>query len=130
MEKWPYEDIVDLPRHVSRTRPQMSMEARAAQFAPFAALTGYGDAVAETARLTEEEIELSDSAAEELDRKIRGAMTGGRAVTIKYFVRDERKAGGEYGSATGRIRKAVQGELLLEDGCRIRAADIADISIY
>ncbi|MDD3240360.1 MAG: hypothetical protein PHW47_09835, partial [Lachnospira sp.] len=64
-----YDDIINLPHHVSTTRPQMSREIRAAQFAPFAALTGYEDAVNETARLTDERIELDENRKAELDER-------------------------------------------------------------
>lgn len=64
-----YKDIINLPHHVSKTRPQMSMLDRAAQFSPFAALTGYDAAIKETGRLTDEKIELSEEAKASLDRK-------------------------------------------------------------
>ena len=68
--KHPYDDIIDLPHHVSERHPQMSMYNRAAQFAPFAALTGHNAAITEAARLTEAEQELSESDAEVLNRKL------------------------------------------------------------
>lgn len=68
--KHPYDDIIDLPHHVSERHPQMSMYNRAAQFAPFAALTGHDSAITEAARLTEAEQELSESDAEVLNRKL------------------------------------------------------------
>ena len=68
--KHPYDDIIDLPHHVSERHPQMSMYSRAAQFAPFAALTGHDAAITEVARLTDAELELSESDAEVLNRKL------------------------------------------------------------
>ena len=70
-----YDDLLDLPHHVSESRPQMPMSDRAAQFSPFAALTGYGDAIAETARLTEQRVELSEEERELLDRKQQYLLT-------------------------------------------------------
>ena len=64
-----YDDIIHLPHHVSKTRPQMSMEDRAAQFSPFAALTGYDAAILETGRLTDEKVELGEETRAILDRK-------------------------------------------------------------
>ncbi len=124
---WPYEDIVDLPHHVSKTHPQMAMIKRAAQFAPFAALTGYGDAVTETARLTDDRIEMSETALEELNRRITEAVAGQRTVSVTYFVPDQKKAGGSYRTVTGRIRKMEMGEIVLDDGMRIPATLVAAV---
>ena len=108
----------------------MSMEKRAAQFAPFAALTGYGDAVAETARLTDDRIEMDESALEELDRKIAEAAACRQDISITYFVPDEKKAGGSYQTARGKIRKIMPGEILLENGQRIPAEYVIGAEIY
>ena len=92
-----YEDIINLPHHVSPTRPQMPMSDRAAQFAPFAALTGYDAAIKETGRLTDEKIELDEEALTALDMKyqfLMDALDDAPEVTITYFQPDERKAGG------------------------------------
>ena len=94
MEK--YREIIDLPHHVSKTRPQMPMSDRAAQFAPFAALTGYDAAIKETGRLTDERIELDEEALTALDMKyqlLMDAFDDAPEVTITYFQPDERKAG-------------------------------------
>ena len=94
-----YEDIINLPHHVSPTRPQMPMSDRAAQFAPFAALTGYDAAIKETGRLTDEKIELDEEALTALDMKyqfLMDALDDAPEVTITYFQPDERKAGGKY----------------------------------
>ena len=117
--EWPYEDIVGLPHHVSRKHPQMSMIRRAAQFAPFAALTGYGDAVDETARITDDMIDLSDESLEELDQKISDAILTKQKVTITYFVPDPKKTGGAYADAAGIIKKTGMGEIILENGLQI-----------
>ena len=102
------------------------MIKRAAQFAPFAALTGYDDAVAETARLTDDRVDLTEDAVNELNRRIYEASASGREIRIVYFVPDDRKAGGAYMEVTGKIRKIEPGEIILEDGSRIRTEDIVD----
>ena len=89
----PYEDIINLPHHVSPKRPQMSMQDRAAQFSPFAALTGYEDAIKETGRLTDVKIELSDEDRELLDQKqqyLQEHIGDRPEITITYFVPDEK----------------------------------------
>ena len=101
----PYDDIIRLPHHVSQNHPQMSLRDRAAQFAPFAALTGYEAAVGETARLTAERRELDAQEAEELNRRLAALIARlpeRPEVTVEYFVPDDRKAGGAYVSVTGR----------------------------
>ena len=99
-----YDDIIDLPHHVSKKHPQMSMLDRAAQFSPFAALTGYGDAIDEAARVTEAQIELDDSERQEIDRVLREAYETGSPVEITHFIPDERKAGGAYVVTAGVIK--------------------------
>lgn len=128
----PYDDIMGLPHHVSKKRPQMTMNDRAAQFSPFAALVGYDDAVEETARRTQEKIELDESELAILDAKLqalRDAIGRQPRVRVTYFQRDEKKPGGAYLSASGRLSKIdEQGRLLiLSDGTRIHAGDVADI---
>lgn len=122
--EWPYEDIVNLPRHVSKTHAPMPMIKRAAQFAPFAALTGYDDAIAETARLTDDRVEMDESAVEELDRRITQAAAGKQEIIITYFVPDEKKSGGSYQTVSGRIRKIEFGEIELDDRTRIPAGRV------
>ena len=106
-----YEDIIALPHHRSLHHPPMGMAERAAQFSPFAALTGYGDAVQETARQTTEKIELDEDAKEELNRimQVLAAQLHSQGysqkVRITYFRPDLRKAGGEYVTETGVVRK-------------------------
>lgn len=92
-----YEDIINLPHHVSPVHPPMPLSDRAAQFAPFAALTGYGDVIKETARQTDRKPELTEEEKQELDYKLQMAVSlpGEKpAVTITYFVPDKKKAGG------------------------------------
>ena len=122
--KFPYDDIVNLPHHVSGTHPPMPRKDRAAQFAPFAALTGHDDAVSETARLTDSETDLSESDAEELNRRHR-ILTEHLAekppVTFVYFIPDEKKSGGKYMSKTGNVSKIDEYErvYILTDHSRI-----------
>ena len=103
-----YNEIMRLPHHVSKTRPQMPMSDRAAQFAPFAALTGYDAAIKETGRLTDERIELDEGALTALNMRyqlLMDALDEAPEVTITYFQPDERKAGGKYITATGAVKK-------------------------
>ena len=105
--KTPYDDIIHLPHHVSQNHPQMPLRERAAQFAPFAALTGYEAAVGETARLTTERRDLDAQEAAELNRRLTdlaARLKDRPKVTIEYFVPDDRKAGGAYVTVTGRMR--------------------------
>ena len=124
--EWPYEDIVNLPHHVSSVHMPMPIIKRAAQFAPFAALTGYDDAVAETARLTDDRVDLTEDAVNELSRRIHEAFASGREIRIIHFVPDDRKDGGAYVEITGKIRKIEAGEIILEDGSRIQTEDVVD----
>lgn len=119
-----YDEIMGLPHHVSRTRPQMPMSDRAAQFAPFAALTGYDSAIKEIGRLTDEKIELDEEALTTLDMKyqfLMDALDDEPEVTITYFQPDERKAGGKYVSATGTVKKVDDFErrITMRDGAKI-----------
>ena len=128
----PYEDIINLPHHVSPKRPQMSMQDRAAQFSPFAALTGYEDAIKETGRLTDVKIELSDEDRELLDQKQQSLQEhiGDRPeITITYFVPDEKKSGGAYISISGRMKRVDEyaRQFVLTDGKKIPLDDIIDI---
>ena len=127
-----YDSIVSLPHHVSMTRPQMPMSDRAAQFAPFAALTGYDAAIKETGRLTDEKIELDEEALTALDMKyqlLMDALDDAPEVTITYFQPDERKAGGKYVSAVGAVKKIDDFErrITMRDGTRIPMDDILSI---
>ena len=128
-----YADIIDLPHHVSQNHPQMSMHDRAAQFAPFAALTGYEAAVGETARLTAVKRELDAQEAEELNRQLAAIiehLSERPEVAVEYFVPDERKAGGAYVTVTGRVRHISLPEktLVMADGTVIPLDDICTIA--
>lgn len=127
-----YADIIDLPHHTSRTRPRMSVSARAAQFSPFAALTGYGAAVDETARLTDDRIVLDENAKAMLDGKLQiiAEHIGDHPeVTITYFVPDKKKSGGAYVSVTGTVKEIDESERIavLGDGTKIPIREIYEI---
>lgn len=124
-----YEDIIALPHHVSASHPQMALADRAAQFSPFAALTGYEDAIDESARLTEEQIELDENAREELDEKLRQIRECGEAhpeITVTYFQKDARKDGGAYVTLTGRVKKIDEYARIISfmDGTVVRIENI------
>ena len=127
-----YSDIINLPHHVSRNHPPMPMMNRAAQFAPFAALTGYEAVIQETGRLTDDFIELSDDDKERLNQKIAELLErieDNPSVTITYFKPDSRKAGGSYSTVSGCLKGVddIQQLLLLEDGTAIPFNSINDI---
>ena len=116
-----YDDIIKLPHHVSTNHPRMSMHDRAAQFAPFAALVGYDDAVAETARLTESRPELDEQEQRELNARLcelSDHIQDHPEVRIKYFVQDERKSGGAIVEICGTVKKLVAADktTVLTDG--------------
>ncbi len=116
-----YEDIIHLPYHPSKVHPQMSIHDRAAQFAPFAALTGFEDAVEEEGRLTQGQIELDEMELELLNlelNEIAEQIDRRPEVLLKYFVPDERKEGGSYPEIRGRVKKldSFRRCICLEDG--------------
>lgn len=120
----PYEDIIHLSRPVSKTHAPMSLLDRAAQFSPFAALAGYEDALAETARLTETPIELDVDAKADLNEKLvclQAHIAAFPQITVTYFEPDLWKAGGAYVTVTGTVRKlnSLEKWLLLDNGTRI-----------
>lgn len=128
-----YDDIINLPHHVSSTHKPMPMEMRAAQFAPFAALTGHDEAINETARVTESKIMLSTEQqrllSETLNRII--CMNPAPEVIITYFVADRRKAGGCYADMQGVIKKVDEYDriIVMTSGQSIPLDDISDIRI-
>lgn len=127
-----YDDIINLPHHVSKNHRQMPMEMRAAQFAPFSALTGYDAVINETARLTDQQVELEDYDNERLNRKYAELIENiseHPVITVSYFKPDKRKGGGAYVSKTGHIKKVDTYEqlMIMEDGTSIPLAAIVDI---
>lgn len=126
--------MYDMPHHVSDRHSHMSIHDRAAQFAPFAALTGHGAAIAETARLTEDKLELDESQKEVLDQKLTNIMHSADeiSVDVEYFVRDERKSGGRYEHVSGRIKKIdmYRHMILMEDEKRRCIVEIPVDDVY
>lgn len=127
-----YSDIINLSRPVSK-RPRMSLEQRSAQFAPFAALTGYEGQVKETARLTDKRIELNEELKEILDLKIQLIQEKIKEqpdVTITYFIPDDKKQGGKYKTVKNSVKKidTYKNEIILIDGTTIAIDEIIDIS--
>jgi len=113
-----YDDIIDLPHHVSTTHPHMPMIDRAAQFMPFRALTGYEDAVQETARLTDEQVELTEDEKAVLDMRLQrlaDEIASRPTVTLTYFQPDRKKSGGTYVTATGQ-RIVIEDILDIQQG--------------
>ena len=126
-----YADIINLSRPVSDSRAKMPLIDRAAQFSPFAALTGYDSAVAEVARYTEQQVELSDSEREELDRTVKllsAIIDTHPQLTVTYFIRDGRKQGGKYLRATARLVRIDDSSLTLDTGEIIPKTSITRIS--
>ena len=131
-EKFPYEDIVNLPPHISKKHPQPSMLDRAARFAPFAAITGYEEMVLEEARVTEERIDLDEGALALLNEKlnmIQEFLDEEPEVTITYFEPDKKKSGGAYVSVTGTVKRIDEYEhlILMTDGKKIYIDSIYNI---
>lgn len=124
-----YDDIINLPHHVSSAHKSMSLYDRAAQFAPFAALTGYGAAINETSRLTEDKIELSEDEQSAINDKLTAA--DGRRVSVMYFKPDTRKEGGSYVTLAGVIRKIdkYMNRIVMEDGNSIPLSDIIGVEV-
>ena len=124
-----YDDIMDLPHHVSATRPQMPMIDRAAQFQPFQALSGYGAAIQETARFTGEKVELTEDEKAVLNEKLRLLADIGEAAVFTYFLPDGKKSGGACITTVGNLKKLdpVEQRVILADGTPIPIADILEI---
>ncbi|MBQ9355387.1 MAG: YolD-like family protein [Clostridia bacterium] len=128
-----YDDIIDLPHPVSKKHPQMPLLDRAAQFAPFAALTGYGEALTETARLTDTKIELDEGEIERINAKINYLIDNletAPTVEITYFVPDKKKKGGKYLTKQGTVKKINDFEkvIVMTDLTVIPFDDILSIS--
>lgn len=128
-----YDDIIDLPHPVSKNRKHMSIQDRAAQFSPFAALTGYDGAIKETARRTDQKIELTEAAKTILDEKLRivqKPLSRQKEIELVYFQPDERKTGGDYISLKGVVKKidGYERAVVMQDGTRIPIEEIVDMT--
>ena len=127
-----YDDIINLPHHVSKNHPRMSLEARSAQFAPFAALTGYDEVIRETARVTNKRIEINEEMKIILDEKlliIKSQIQTKPGITVTYFVPDSKKDGGKYVSVTGKVLKIDEynQKIILENKIEIPISEIIEI---
>jgi len=128
-----YDDIIDLPHHTSSTRPRMSIQARAAQFAPFAALSGHASALQETARLTDSRVELTEDEIGILDSRLRLILARGGEhplISVCYFKPDTVKAGGAYVTVTDCIVKIdeLSRTLVLESGIIVPIENIVKVN--
>ncbi len=127
-----YDDIIDLPHHVSERHPQMPAMDRAAQFSPFAALTGHRDMIAEAERLTEKKIELEEGEQQEIMTRLQillGKIKEKPEAAVTYFVPDEKKSGGSYRTVCGAVIK-VDGDkkqVVMENGTEIPMEDICKV---
>lgn len=127
-----YDDIINLPNPTSKKHPRMSLYDRAAQFSPFAALTGHDAAIQETARLTDEKMELDDDTLNRLNEQlniIRNHIGTNESVSITYFVPDDRKSGGAYVTHSGTVKKIDEYErvVVMSDKTRIPIEQISEI---
>lgn len=130
---FPYEDILHLPHPTSKKHPRMSMEERAAQFSPFAALTGFGGVIQEAGRLTDRRVELGESDRAELERTLNFLDSQEEEhplVQVTYFLPDERKEGGSYVTVTGRLKRIDQVEdVLLVGSYRIPIEELREVCL-
>lgn len=126
-----YDDIINLPHHVSDYHKPMSMANRAAQFAPFAALSGHDEAIKETIRQTIAFKELSEDEKNLISRKLIYAIEHHSSVEITHFVPDATKSGGCYKNIAGRIKKWEEFDkaIILEDGSNIPVSHISELNI-
>ena len=126
-----YERIINLPHHISNSRARMSREDRAAQFAPYSALSGYEDAVEETARITDHFIELDESEKEKINDVLTSLFSSpiGTKAKITYFIPDKRKVGGKYVTATGEVGQIDydKQEISLTNGLTVLFKNILEI---
>lgn len=128
----PYDDILHLPHPTSKRHPRMPIVDRAAQFSPFAALTGHGAAIEETARVTDRRIELDEDAKEQLDQTLQlllERIDEQPEITVTWFSPDKKKAGGQYHTATGKLKRidTQESRLILTDGNQIPLEDLLEI---
>lgn len=129
-----YDDIINLPHHVSPIRPRMPLIDRAAQFSPFSALTGYDEAINETERFVDERIELDEHTMAMLDERLkllRKRIDKNPSVMITYFVPDINKDGGKYITVTGNVKKIEEFKkrIILENGTEIPINEIIGLQL-
>jgi hypothetical protein len=129
-----YKDIIDMPHHVSGTRPHMSIADRAAQFAPFKAMVGLDEEMTETARITEEKLEISPDEVENLNAALAELKDDIRQmpkVKIIYFCLDYKKQGGEYVTYVGNVKRIDEGDkkIIFTDGTTVKMTDLYELVI-
>lgn len=124
-----YDDIINLSHYRSPNRKPMPMENRAAQFAPFAALSGHDEAIAETARITAERIELTNEEKLEVEKAVVRSYETHSTVTIVYYCPDTVKSGGSYRQHTGIVKKidAYEKSIRLTDGTTLKLEDLISV---
>lgn len=132
-DSFPYNDIINLSRPVSLKHPRTSREARAAQFAPFAALSGFSDEIIEVQRLTDDETFLTDEELSLINEKLNTILLSNEdtLINIVYFVKDKKKNGGKYLNKTGYIRRidSYNNQIIFKDKDKINIKDIVNIEI-
>lgn len=133
MKKDNYDDIINLTYHISKKRQQMPIEDRAAQFAPFAALTGYEENIKEATRLTDKRIEINEEKKSTLNNKLQIILNNIKEepiITFTHFIYDKKKSGGKYIDITGPVKKIniLDGYIILKDKTKIFIEEIIDIN--
>ena len=128
-----YDEIINLPHHISKKHPPLGRDSYAAQFSPFAALTGYDDVVSEAARVTEEKTELDEDAKLRISNRlsfILDHIDKDPGVTITHFLPDARKSGGKYVKSVGKIKKydGYEKIIYMESGTKIKLENVFDIN--
>lgn len=129
-----YGDIIELPRHISKRHTPMNIQNRAAQFAPFSALTGHNDEVMEKTRLTEDFIYLDESQIDNINQELNYIIdnfSSIESIFIKYFIKDEKKQGGRYESKRQGVKKidTYNNILILQDNTKINFENILKIYV-
>lgn len=129
-----YDDIINLPHHESKVHPKMSLYNRSAQFAPFAALTGYDDAIVETARLTDKRINIDEGLKEVINsklQKIDSLINEHPLIEVTYFIKDKRKAGGSYTTISGNVKRIDTDNnlIILTNKSKIPISEIINVKL-
>lgn len=129
-----YDDIINLPHHTSRVHPRMSLYNRSAQFAPFAALTAYGDAISETARLTDKRIEIDEGLKSVINNRLSEIMKVIKEqplITVIYFLKDKYKDGGKYITVNEKVKRIdeYENKIIFINNKKIPIIDIIDVKI-
>lgn len=127
-----YDDIINLPHPTSTKHPRMPMIDRAAQFSPFQALSGYGAAIQETARLTDQRVDLTEEEKSLLDEKLHLMLDTGEVGKFTYFQSDVKKSGGTYVVTEGALKKvdALEGHIILVGGMIIPIENLLEIELH